>query len=93
MFYDLSQPNFRNPPGNGQKKRSRLRHSCAAMLGHEGVPIQDIQKWLGHLAIVTTEGIYAHFDENGNIGSANKLAGAFGVKDVEEPKPSSGEMK
>jgi len=55
--------------------------------------VKDIQKWLGHSTIVTTEGIYAHFDENGNIGSANKLAGAFGEKDVEVPKPSGGEMK
>jgi integrase len=70
-----------------------LRHSCATLMRHEGVPMEDIQKWLGHSTIVTTEGIYAHFDENGNIGSANKLAGAFGEKDVEEPKPSGGEMK
>ena len=55
--------------------------------------MEDIQKWLGHSTIVTAEEIYAHFDENGNIGSANKLAGAFGEKDVEEPKPSGDEMK
>ena len=70
-----------------------LRHSCATLARHEGVPMEDIQKWLGHSTIVTAEEIYALFDGNGNIGSANKLAGAFGEKDVEEPKPSGGEMK
>jgi integrase len=42
--------------------------------------MEDIQKWLGHSTIVTTEGLYAHFDQNGNIGSANKLASASGSR-------------
>ncbi len=25
-----------------------LRHSCATLLRHEGVPMEDISKWLGH---------------------------------------------
>jgi len=40
-----------------------LRHSCATLARHEGVPMEDIQKWLGHSTITTTEGIYAHYDD------------------------------
>jgi len=47
----------------------------------------------GHSTIATTERINAHFDGNDDIGSAGKLAVAFGEKDVEEPMPSGGEMK
>jgi len=36
--------------------------------------------------IVTTGGLYAHFDQNGNIGSANKLASASGEQGVEPAK-------
>jgi integrase len=64
-----------------------LRHSCATLLREEGVPMEDIQKWLGHSTITTTEGIYAHFDENGHIGTANKVADAFGEDDIaKDPK-------
>ncbi len=40
-----------------------LRHTCATMLRHTGFPMEDIQKFLGHSTITTTEGIYAHFDD------------------------------
>ena len=40
-----------------------LRHSCATLMRHEGVRLEDIQKWLGHSQISTTEKIYAHFSE------------------------------
>ena len=33
------------------------------MLRHTGVPMEDIQKFLGNSTITTTEGIYAHFDD------------------------------
>lgn len=36
-----------------------LRHSCATMLRHIGIRMEDIQKYLGHSTITTTEGIYA----------------------------------
>ena len=54
-----------------------LRHSCAALLRHEGVPMEDIQKWLGHSQITTTESIYAHFDNERHKGSAQKILNAF----------------
>lgn len=54
-----------------------LRHSCAALLRHEGVPMEDIQKWLGHSQITTTESIYAHFDTERHQSSAQKIFNAF----------------
>lgn len=54
-----------------------LRHSCAALLRHEGVPMEDIQKWLGHSQITTTESIYAHFDTERHQSSAQKILNAF----------------
>ena len=37
-----------------------LRHSCASLLLKEGVPMKQIQEWLGHSDISTTANIYAH---------------------------------
>jgi integrase len=54
-----------------------LRHSCATLLRHEGVPMEDIQKWLGHFEITTTEGIYAHFDDTQNVKTLAKFSGAL----------------
>ena len=54
-----------------------LRHSCASLLRYEGVPMEDIQRWLGHSSIVTTESVYAHFDDGQNRISAAKLASAL----------------
>jgi integrase len=64
-----------------------LRHSCATLLRHEGVPMEDIQKWLGHSEITTTEGIYAHFDDTQNVKTLAKISGAL------DGKPNQGEMK
>lgn len=40
-----------------------LRHSCATLLLRNCVPIEEIQKWLGHSSIRTTER-YAHLNPN-----------------------------
>lgn len=44
-----------------------LRHSCATLLRHNGVRMEDIQRWLGHSSIETTEKIYSHFEDKDNI--------------------------
>jgi integrase len=70
-----------------------LRHSCATLLRHEGVPMEDIQKWLGHSAITTTESIYAHFDEGKNKQTLETISDALdedGQKPTEKKPP---EMK
>lgn len=37
-----------------------LRHSCASLLLANGVPMKQIQEWLGHSDFSTTANIYAH---------------------------------
>ena len=54
-----------------------LRHSYATLARHEGVPMEDIQKWLGHSTITTTEGIYAHYDDTQSLETAKKISGAI----------------
>lgn len=50
-----------------------LRHSCASLLFAQGVPLKEIQAWLGHSTIGTTANIYTHLDENSKINSANAI--------------------
>lgn len=54
-----------------------LRHSCATLLRHEGVPMEEIQKWLGHSTILTTEQIYAHYDETGKTKTLDTITNVF----------------
>lgn len=51
-----------------------LRHSCATLMRHEGVKLEDIQKWLGHSQLATTEKIYAHFSEEQHKVSASVIS-------------------
>lgn len=50
-----------------------LRHSCASLLLASGVPMKQIQEWLGHSDFSTTANIYAHLDYNSKISSAEAL--------------------
>ena len=50
-----------------------LRHSCASLLLANGVPMKQIQEWLGHSDFSTTANIYAHLDFNSKISSANAM--------------------
>lgn len=60
-----------------------LRHTCASLLLANGVPMKQIQLWLGHSTFSTTADIYAHLDysaqqETGTVASAmfEKSSGA-----------------
>jgi len=54
-----------------------LRHSCATLLRREGVPMEDIQKWLGHSDITTTERLYAHFEDLIHLKTAQRIENAL----------------
>lgn len=41
-----------------------LRHSCASLLLANGVPMKQIQEWLGHSDFSTTANVYAHLECN-----------------------------
>lgn len=50
-----------------------LRHSCASLLLKQGVPMKQIQEWLGHSDISTTANIYAHLDSQSKQLSAETM--------------------
>jgi len=49
-----------------------LRHSCASLLYANGVPLKDIQEWLG-----MTSNIYTHLDYSNKVSSANAIMSAY----------------
>ena len=51
-----------------------LRHSCASLLLANGVPLKQIQEWLGHSDFSTTANIYAHLDYSSKLSSAQAMA-------------------
>ncbi len=65
-----------------------LRHTCATMLRHTGVPMEDIQKFLGHSTITTTEGIYAHFDDSQHKSTIMKLSDYLSNKSKDDKNGS-----
>ena len=50
-----------------------LRHSCASLLLANGVPMKQIQEWLGHSDFSTTANVYAHLDYNAKLSSASAM--------------------
>ena len=66
-----------------------LRHSCATLLLRNGVPLTEIQKWLRHSSIRTTER-YAHLDvENKSIPAKmlfSKFNSAFSNNNIDNKK-------
>lgn len=62
-----------------------LRHTCASLLLSSGVPMKQIQIWLGHSTFSTTADIYAHLDFSAQEQSAAAMSGMFHRKE-----PSAG---
>ena len=48
-------------------------HSCASLLLANGVPMKQIQEWLGHSDFSTTANVYAHLDYNSKLSSADAM--------------------
>ena len=59
-----------------------LRHSCASLLLKNGVPMKQIQEWLGHSDISTTSNIYAHLDYSSKVLSASTMEGALKLPEL-----------
>lgn len=55
-----------------------LRHSCASLMLANGVPMKQIQEWLGHADFGTTANIYSHLDYTTKMNSANTISNVFG---------------
>lgn len=56
-----------------------LRHSCASLLLANGIPMKQIQDWLGHSDFSTTANIYAHLDFNSKLSSAEAMIAGLGL--------------
>ena len=56
-----------------------LRHSCASLLLANGVPMKQIQEWLGHSDFSTTANIYAHLDYHSKLSSAEAMLNSLGM--------------
>ena len=56
-----------------------LRHSCASLLLANGVPMKQIQEWLGHSDFSTTANIYAHLDYHSKLSSAEAMLNGLGM--------------
>ena len=65
-----------------------LRHSCASLLLAHGVPMKQIQEWLGHSDFSTTANIYSHLDYTAKLNSAETLVNSLDF--VPEPKQLPG---
>ena len=63
-----------------------LRHSCASLLLANGVPLKQIQGWLGHSDFSTTANIYAHLDYSSKLSSAQAMVSGM-------PLPEAGDFK
>lgn len=57
-----------------------LRHSCASLLLANGVPMKQIQDWLGHSDFSTTANIYAHLDYSTKLSSADAMLSGLGFQ-------------
>ena len=55
-----------------------LRHSCASLMLANGVPMKQIQEWLGHSDFSTTANIYAHLDYSTKLSSADAMLSGLG---------------
>ena len=77
-------PKFLESHGLRRMRFHDLRHSCASLLLANGVPLKQIQEWLGHSDIGTTANIYSHLDYKSKITSANVMDNILTLPDTRQ---------
>ena len=75
-----SFPKLLKAKGMRQIRYHDLRHSCASLLLANGVPMKQIQEWLGHSDFSTTANIYAHLDYSSKLTSADAMLNGLGFE-------------
>lgn len=78
-------PAFIQRHGMKKMRFHDLRHSCASLLLANGVPLKQIQDWLGHSDFSTTANIYAHLDYSSKLSSAQAMVSGM-------PLPEAGDF-
>ena len=68
-----SFPKLLKAKGMRQIRYHDLRHSCASLLLANGVPMKQIQEWLGHSDFSTTANFYAHLEYQSKMSSASAM--------------------
>ena len=76
-------PKFLESHGLRRMRFHDLRHSCASLLLANGVPLKQIQEWLGHSDIGTTANIYSHLDYKSKLTSANVMDNVLTLPETE----------
>ena len=66
-------PKFMEKNGFRRMRFHDLRHSCASLLLANGVPLKQIQDWLGHSSFKITADAYAHLDYASKLSAANAM--------------------
>ena len=59
-----------------------VSYSCASLLLANGVPMKQIQEWLGHSDFSTTANIYAHLDYSSKLNSADAMLSGLGIAEA-----------
>jgi integrase len=72
-------PKFLEDHGLRRMRFHDLRHSCASLLLANGVPMKQIQEWLGHSDFSTTANIYAHLEYSSKVISADAMLAGLGI--------------
>ena len=73
-----SFPKLLKAKGMRQIRYHDLRHSCASLLLANGVPMKQIQEWLGHSDFGAAANIYAHLDYSSKLTSADAMLNGLG---------------
>ena len=68
-----------------------LRHSCASIMPSNGVPMKQIQEWLGHADFGTTANIYSHLDYKTKQNSAITISNVFNFNSKKEENEKTNE--
>ena len=63
-----------------------LRHSCASFLVSSGIPMKQVQLFLGHSNYSTTADIYAHLSPDELDASGATMQSLLAPKGAEEAK-------
>jgi len=66
-------PKFLEKNGFRKMRFHDLRHSCASLLLANGVPLKQIQEWLGHSDFAITANTYAHLEFQSKLQSAGAM--------------------
>jgi integrase len=66
-------PEFMVKHGFRRLRFHDLRHSCASLLLANGVPLKQIQEWLGHSDFAITANTYAHLEFNSKLAAAQAM--------------------